>query len=148
VKDRSQIYVICFLIWFKMKKNLFLSLTFLGICIASAQKPVEIISPDSLQKVAQINSKPGKNDSLHGKPFIRVFPNPAINKAEIEMNGFDPGYVQVQITDVNGKTVRNDKRLVFEGNEIIVLMFSINPGIYLLQVRQNKKQARTKLIVQ
>jgi hypothetical protein len=55
--------------------------------------------------------------------------------------------VQIHITDINGNRVKNDKRLIFGGDEIIVLMFSIPPGIYLLQVSQYKKQARAKFIV-
>jgi Secretion system C-terminal sorting domain len=149
VKDRPQIYVICFLIGVKMKKIVFLYFTFLGICTASAQKPVEIIPLDSLGRVAKTNSQRGKNDSLPGKekPLIRLSPNPSVNKIEIELKGFDPGDVQIHITDINGNTVKKDKRLVFGGDEIIVLMFSISRGIYLLQVSQNKKQARAKFIV-
>lgn len=150
MKDRPQIYAICFLIRFKMKKNLFLSLTFSGICIALAQKPEGIIPNESLKKISQINGQPGKNDCLQekGKPLVRLFPNPTVNKVEIEIKGFDPGYIQIQITGMNGNILRNEKRLVFDGNEVIVLMFSINRGVYLLQVQQNKKQARSKLIIQ
>ena len=81
------------------------------------------------------------------KPFIRVFPNPASNKAEVELKGFDPGFVQVQIINNTGSLVRDDKRLIYFGHEIIVLMFSIEPGIYFLVVRQDKKLARTKLVI-
>ena len=77
-----------------------------------------------------------------------MFPNPARNKVEIEIKGFEPGFVQIQIINITANILRDDKRIVFVGNEIIILMFSIKPGIYFLTLKQNKKQARAKLVVQ
>ena len=127
-----------------MKKFVFLFFTFSGICVAFAQKPAEIRPQDSLRKSTNLN------DSLQvkEKPSIRLFPNPASNKIEIEIKGFEPGFVQVQIINITGNVLRDDKRTVFVGNEIIILMFSIEPGIYFLTLKQNKKQARAKLVVQ
>ena len=142
MKDRLQIYVIRFLIGLKMKRILLLFFTFSGICPAFAQKPAETVLSDSVRKSKQIK------DSLPGKPFIRLFPNPAKNKVEIEVNGFEPGFVQVQITDQIGYPIKEDKRQIFVGHEIITLMFSIKPGIYYLAVKQNKKLARSKLVVE
>jgi hypothetical protein len=125
-----------------MKKIVFLFFTFLGICPAFAQKPAETVLSDSGRKNKQID------DYLPRKPFIKLFPNPAKNKVEIEINGFEPGFIQVQIADQNSNPVKIDKRRVFVGNEIIVLMFSINPGIYFVAVKQDKKLARSKLVIQ
>jgi len=142
VKVGPRIYVIYFLIGFKMKRIVLLFFTFLGICAAFSQKPAETVLSDSGRKNKQIN------DSIPKKPFIRLFPNPAKNKVEIEINGFEPGFIQVQIADQNGNPVKDDRRRVFVGNEIIVLMFSINPGIYFVAVKQDKKLARSKLVIQ
>lgn len=140
MKDGPRIYVIYSLIWFKMKKIVFLFLTVSGICMASAQKP---LPSDGLRKPAASDSSYEKE-----KPFIRLFPNPAVNKVEIEIKGFDPGFVRVQIINNTGTVLRDDQRLVFSGNEIIILMFSIDPGLYFLTIKQNKKQARAKLVIQ
>jgi Secretion system C-terminal sorting domain len=115
-----------------MKQIVFFFFTFSGICTGFAQKPAEII--DSI--IAK------------EKPSIRLYPNPAKNKVEIEIKGFDRGYVQVQLTDKNGNLVRNDKRFVFSGNEIIILMFSEKPGLYFLLLKQGKNNVRSKLIIQ
>ncbi len=141
MKDGPRIYVIYFLIGVKMKKIVFLFFTLSGICAAFAQKPGEPF-PDSLGK--------SKADSTVKTPntFIRLFPNPTKNKVEIEVNGFEPGFVQVQITDNNAKTVRNDKRLLLNGNETVVMMFSLQPGIYFIAVKQKGKMVRSKLMVQ
>lgn len=143
MKDGPRIYVIYSLIWFKMKKFVLLFLTFSGICTVCAQKPAEILPSDSLQKTATSDSLSGKE-----KPLIRLFPNPAVNKVKIEIKGFDPGFVRVQIISNTGTVLRDDQRLVFSGNEIITLMFSIEPGLYFLTVKQNKKHASAKLVIQ
>jgi Secretion system C-terminal sorting domain len=150
VKDWLQIYVIYFLIGFKMNKIILLFFTFSGICKGFAQKPAEVIEPASVQQKTVSRDKPGKNDSVAAKekPFVRLFPNPAKNKVELEIKGFEPGYVQIQLLDNNGKLVREDKRLVFGGNEIIVLMFSQSPGLYFLLLKQHEKKLKTKLVIQ
>ncbi|MEO6541846.1 MAG: T9SS type A sorting domain-containing protein, partial [Ferruginibacter sp.] len=90
------------------------------------------------------------NDSvvLKEKPFVHLFPNPAKNKIEIELKGFEPGYVVIRLLDNNGKLRREDKRLVFTGNEIIVYMFSENPGLYFIWLKQGEKKLRNKLVIQ
>lgn len=115
-----------------MKQIVFLFFTFSGICTGFAQKPVQII--DSI--------------SAKEKPSARLFPNPAKNKVEIEIKGFAHGYVSVQLIDRHGNMVRTEKRLVFDGNEIIVFMFSEKPGLYLLLLKQGATKVKSKLIIQ
>ena len=133
-----------------MKKITLIFFTFLGICKGFTQNPAQIIDSVNIEHKPAITSKPGKIDSLAAKEksFVRLFPNPAKNKVEIEIKGFDPGYVQIQLLDNNGKLVREDKRLVFGGNEIIVLMFSEKPGLYFLLVKQHEKKLKNKLVIQ
>jgi hypothetical protein len=117
-----------------MKQIAFLFFTFLGICTGFAQKPAQIIDSVSI--------------TVKEKPSIHLFPNPAKNKIEIEIKGFDQGHILVQLFDNNGKQVRIDKRLVVSGNEIIVFMFSEKPGLYFLLLKQGKLHLRRKLIIQ
>ncbi len=115
-----------------MKQIVFLFFTFSGICSGFAQKPAQAI--DSVM--------------LKEKPALRLFPNPAKNKVEIELKGFDPGYVVIQLLDNNGRLKREDRRLVFTGNEIIVFMFSESPGLYLIWLKQGDKKLKSKLVIQ
>lgn len=133
-----------------MKKITLIFFTFSGICTGFAQKSADIIDSDSVEQIIVIAGKPSKIDSpvVKEKPFVRLFPNPAKNKVEIEIKGFDPGYIQIQLLDNNGKLLRDDKRLVFGGNEIIVLMFSEKPGLYFLLLKQHEKKLKSKLIIQ
>ena len=115
-----------------MRQIAFLFFTFSGICTGFAQKPVQIIDSASAKE----------------KPSARLFPNPAKNSVEIEIKGFEPGYVLVQLIDKHGNIVRNNKRLVFYGNEIIVFMFSEKPGLYFLLLKQGEKKVKGKLLIQ
>ena len=145
MKDRLQIYVNYFLIVIKMKKIILLFFTFLGICSCFSQK-----IPDSV-KILQsklTNTLPLKRDSIaKEKSSFRVFPNPAKNKVEIEINGFDAGYVKIQLMSNTGKLLREEKRLVLSGNETIVFMFSEKPGLYFLFLKQGTIVLKNKLVI-
>lgn len=123
-----------------MKKIVILLLTFLGICSGYAQTNA---AGDSL-----IVKKITSDSIIKEKAVVKLYPNPAKNKVELEVNGFEPGLVQVQIYNVSGKAVRNDSRLLFSGNENIVVMFSLTPGIYFVVLKQKDKLVKKKMVVQ
>lgn len=133
-----------------MKKITLIIFTFSGICTSFAQKTDEISDSAALKQNTVENVQTPKIDSsvAKEKAFVRLYPNPARNKVEIEIKGFKPGQIQLQLTDKNGNLVRNDKRTVFSGNETIILMFSEKPGLYFLYLKQGDKNLRTKLIIQ
>lgn len=133
-----------------MRKITLIFFTFSGICKGIAQKPAEILASATATNTIVIATNANKIDSLavKEKPFVRLFPNPAKNKVEIQVKGFDPGYVQVQLLNNDGKLLREEKRLVFGGNETIVLMFSQTPGLYFLLLKQHDKKLKNKLVIQ
>jgi hypothetical protein len=87
-------------------------------------------------------------DLKKAKPAASIYPNPAKNKAEISVTGFEPGFIQLQVIDLKGNRVRDDKRLLLSGSETIVLMFAMPPGIYFVSLKQDNKFIRKKLLVQ
>jgi hypothetical protein len=82
------------------------------------------------------------------KAFVKLFPNPAKNKAALEVHGFEPGLIQLQVINLNGKTERDDQRLLANGNETMVVMFSLPAGIYFVVLRQKDKLVKKKMVVQ
>jgi Secretion system C-terminal sorting domain len=146
MKYRLQIYVIGFRFNYKMKEIVILLVTFLGICKGFAQNPNGSVAPDSLKITVQkpdADAIPAKE-----KAAVKLFPNPAKNKAELEVTGFEPGLVKLQIIDLNGKLVRDDQRLLVTGNENIVVMFALQPGIYFILLKQKDRTVKKKMIVQ
>ena len=146
MKYRQQIYVIGFRFNYKMKEIVILLVTFLGICKGLAQSPAGSIAPDSvknsLQKVAADTA------TAKEKASVKLFPNPAKNKAELEVKGFEAGTIQLQIVDINGKLLRDDQRLMVSGNESMVIMFSLQPGIYFIVLKQKNRSVKKKMVVQ
>jgi hypothetical protein len=133
VKDGIQIYVISSLISSKMKKIVFVFVAFLGICEGTAQRVSGNAGKDSVTQITN--------------PSVRFYPNPATNRVEAEINGFEPGYLIVRVTDDKGRLAREEKRMVIDGNEMIVFMFSLKPGIYFLSFKQGRRQASAKLLI-
>ncbi len=132
-----------------MKKIVILLLTFLEICKGFAQNPPGNNTSKNITTVIQANQK-ASHDSLPIKEpaFVKLYPNPAKNKAELEVNGFEPGLIQLQIINASGKIVRDYSRLLFSGNENMVVMFSLTPGIYFIVLKQNEKSVKKKMVVQ
>lgn len=121
-----------------MKKIILLLVTFLEIYGGFAQGIPSVRTADTAKII---------NTALP-KAAVKLYPNPAKNKVELEVKGFEPGLVQVQIYNVSGKAVRNDSRLLFSGNENMVVMFSLTPGIYFVVLKQKDKLVKKKMVVQ
>jgi hypothetical protein len=130
-----------------MQQILILFFTFSGISAGFAQPEQKIISRDSLEHNRPLSS--GKNDSTtKEKYFARLYPNPTRNKVLIDVKGFEPGYLQLKFYDAHGIKLRDEKRLLSNGNEVITVMFLLQPGMYMLLLKQGKKSVKKNLLVQ
>jgi Secretion system C-terminal sorting domain len=107
----------------------------------------QTISIDTF-KVTTSTSLIGKKETAVGKATAKIFPNPTHNKAEIAVKGFESGAIQVQIFGASGQKLRDDKRLLFTGNENLTVMFALPPSTYFIVLKQNKQLVRLKLLVQ
>jgi hypothetical protein len=125
MKCWQQIYVIYNLIPSKMKQIVFFLLSFYGISTAC-----------------------GQDTSVTALKYsVKFYPNPTKNKLQLEVNGFEAGYLQLKFIDNHGATVRQEKRLLVNGNEWITLMFFLEPGYYWLLVKQKGKIVRKGLLI-
>jgi len=133
-----------------MRQIVFLFFTFSGICTGFAQNRADVPDSVSKQQRAPVIDGSGKRDTAAAgtRPSIRIYPNPAKYKIEIEIRGFKPGYVQVQLIDFQGKMVREEKRIVINGNEMIVFMFSEKSGLYVVMLKQGATRLKSKLLIQ
>lgn len=145
-----QIYVIYFLTLFKMKKITLLFFTFSGIYSGMAQKTATGTNSTKAIEKIQLSNQPGDPVVTvdKDKPVVQIFPNPAKNKVELVIKGFDPGYLQVSLLNNNGKMIKEEKRLIVGGAETIVFMFSEKAGLYYILLKQGTRSIRTKLLIQ
>lgn len=133
-----------------MKKIILLFFTFLGICSCFSQdRPLNTETGTVIQKQVT-NTLPLKTDSskIKERSSAHIFPNPAKNKVEIEIKGFEPGYIKIQLVSNSGRVIKQEKRLVLSGNETIVFMFAENAGLYYLVLKQDAQILKSKLVIQ
>lgn len=131
-----------------MRKIICLFFTFLGICNALATVQINPAVLGNALAVQINDTLPAPKDSATGMLLTKIFPNPARNKVEIEIRGFEPGYITIQLLTANGTVIRAEKRMVITGNETVLFMFFEKPGIYYIAARQGKRLTKNKLIVQ
>jgi len=130
-----------------MKQILTLFFTFSGIYSAFAQDAAVAPIPDSV-KNKNITAAVIKDTAVVKKiPTAKLLTNPVKNKAEIAVKGFEAGEVQVIISNSKGNRMRDDRRLLFSGNDIITIMFSLPVGIYFITVKQKGKMINAKMMV-
>lgn len=75
-----------------------------------------------------------------------VFPNPATNSLEVNLNGIDEDY-ELEVKDLSGKTIERVKRQEIVGNRFYFDVSSIPPGILLVSVVSNRNIATKKVII-
>ncbi|MEI7963869.1 MAG: T9SS type A sorting domain-containing protein [Chitinophagaceae bacterium] len=116
-----------------MKQIVLIIFTFSGICMAYAQQlPLKALETEMLAAP---------------KPNAKLVPNPASNKVEITLSGFEPGLIRIQLVDALGNILRDDKRLLYSGDESLMLMFNAKPGIYFVCIRQHQHKLRKRLVL-
>ncbi len=81
------------------------------------------------------------------KPTAKLYPNPSKNKVVLQLNGFKAGMAQLQIINDKGNVVRKEDRLLVNGNEEVVMFFSLQAGIYFVKTIQGKIEIRKRLVV-
>lgn len=122
-----------------MKIFVLLAFSLLGkfACLAQADSAAVITTP---LKTADAAPKE--------KAAVLLYPNPTKNKAELQLNGFEPGLVQLQIISMTGRAERTEERLLTNGKETVVIMFALPAGVHYVIVKQKNKMVKAKMMVQ
>jgi hypothetical protein len=102
---------------------------------------------DSISTTTLVNTIPEKIMKTEDQASVKIYPNPAKNKISLQVQGFDPGIIQVKITDTKGKLCRQDNRLLTNGREEIAMFLSLIPGIYFVSLNQKDKVVKKKLVI-
>ena len=98
---------------------------------------------NKLSPVTTLLPKNNKNSS----PSLTIYPNPAKNKITLQVKNFEPGMATVKVLNIKGELVREDTRLLTNGNEDIVMFLMLKAGVYFLQVSKAGKITRKKLVI-
>ena len=115
-------------------------------CLCVGQGFSQAIQTDS----SYVKNRKPVLDSLQqvAKTDLNIFPNPTKNKVTLQVKGYEPGLASVKILDTRGKMVRQESRLLTNGEEDIILFLMLPPGIYFVIVSEKGKVSRRKLVMQ
>lgn len=103
-----------------------------------------IIGKDSVET----NTPPPAQVEHKAKPSVSIYPNPAKNKITLQVKGFEPGMVKVKVMDMKGKLMREDTRLLTNGNEDVIMFLMLPQGIYFILFYEKDKVVKKKLVIQ
>ena len=80
-------------------------------------------------------------------PTMMLYPNPTKNKVVIQLKGFEAGMAKLQIISDKGIVVRKEDRLLINGDEEVMIFFSLPAGIYFIKITEGEKGAKKRLVV-
>ena len=76
-----------------------------------------------------------------------IVPNPGIDMIEIQIQRTKTPIREINISDMNGKTVLNSKLEVYQGENYIIDINSLSNGVYFLNLRSKNSIKTEKLVV-
>lgn len=91
-----------------------------------------------------IEGKDVKEDPL---TLVKTYPSPAQDKINIEMSGLTEGVASIDVMDVTGRIVHNEKQPVNKGfNTINMTINELSKGLYILRVTDaNGRKVTSKI---
>lgn len=125
-----------------MQKIIFILAFILNVAVGIAQTGLTQLT-DNTNSVIDKKTK----TIAVSKPTIMLYPNPTKNKVVIQLKGFEAGMAKLQIISDRGSIARNEDRLLINGNEEVVMFFSLPPGIYFIKTTQGEKEVKKRLVV-
>ena len=104
------------------------------------------ISAQSGALITKLDAQNKSEISLPNK--LTIYPNPSIGQATIQYQTDATGEVGLRITDQFGKVVEQSKQILNAGSYTKTIdVKHLSPGIYFVQLINNRKATITKLVV-
>jgi len=110
--------------------------------VSTVPKPNLIVTQGLLQPTTNIADNIAENYFVN--QGLTVYPNPSQNDVNIIANLDERGAVNILLTNIQGKTIFRENRLVKIGeNNIKLSIAAIAEGNYLLKVKYQSSQSQT-----
>ncbi len=110
--------------------------------------PVQL-DPLSVNAVV-LSAAPTANQELHSlEKDFKVYPNPASEKIHLEFELIKPGFIDVELVNINGQKIKKfDSTTGHQGfNQIELTVENINAGMYWLVVTSDEITQTKKIII-
>jgi len=89
---------------------------------------------------------------IAGHSFVAsVYPNPVTDQFAVEYKITEPGPVNIQLIDINGKLISqlsSQIKLPGEYNDHFKIPFNLNPGIYFIEIATESGNSVKRILVQ
>lgn len=90
----------------------------------------------------------GVDDILNETLSVKLYPNPAAVELTIEISGFKPGSLLLEIINIKGECIKEESHSVFSDYEKLKIDVSgFTTGNYFLRVKNNNKSYTRKFLV-
>lgn len=79
---------------------------------------------------------------------VNVYPNPAVDYTQIEMDLIDNNGVELALSDMWGQVLKTQSYSVSSGKQVMNFQFgTLNAGVYTIKVKANQTTYAKKLII-
>ena len=99
---------------------------------------------EGVQQPFEISVFTGVKDIKAIDLYYAAYPNPTNGKLTLKIDNFEPNSFTFQLSDVNGKTLRNEK---LTEKETVIDMSELKSAPYFLKVTNSKKEVKTFKII-
>ncbi len=99
---------------------------------------------EGVQQAYEISVVTAIEDAKSIKLMVSAYPNPTTDYLTLEVNEFELSNLSFQLYDMNGKLLQSEK---ITGNQTSIVMRSLVPATYFIQVSQENKELKTFKII-
>ena len=122
-------------------------LKLLLFCLLAVASEIRVNAQDSNLLLATTATDCQVNSKVSEKPECVLYPNPTQQKFNLKVKGFSSGTVKVIITEDKGTLVREEDRLLVNGEEVIPMYVMLPPGNYFVILQQKGKKIKKNLFI-
>ena len=80
-------------------------------------------------------------------PHLRIFPNPASEELNIEINFFQSKIIAYSVSDISGKIILSAKFILSTGNSFSINTNNLSSGIYFVNLIIDERSITKKVFV-
>lgn len=98
---------------------------------------------EGVHQPLEISEVTSKAENL-SKTQVLIYPNPAMDKSTLRLEGKGSSVYHYQIFDIHGKLLSNKE---IAGDRIDIPLHRLNPSVYILKILQDKQEIKVYKIL-